>query len=423
MKHKWIAMLLLAVVPLCSAPAYADEAVASDAGIALDTGTAFEEASSLSDSSGLSDDTNSALDGSVEIPDHIDSLESGMTLISLPQSMLDAVGENNVKLTNEEIQSQLTSSLASLASGSGISSADTEQMYTDFMNMSSNSTQAFGKSFTGGEMSEALNSFYDANIGKTVDMDSLNLSYKTAAATFQNVYSSKSLSGKADSLFQQFDKKYNANSLNATALLNAASSSFKSAYGSTLDTSAYKALKSSIGASGILSNVNGIAAKISDVASKVSAGQANNESEQLQARSFYASSMNSYKLTQQLSNISLPDLSDQYIDKKTDTSSTNPGGADFSNWKYQENNEHEKNATKAKEYLKKQGLSSYADSDQVSDNTKIRMAHEMSAGNYNKKTEAEKKEDLNTKLNNRGLIDIANNDKISDNTKSKFAHK
>ena len=47
----------------------------------------------------------------------------------------------------------------------------------------------------------------------------------------------------------------------------------------------------------------------------------------------------------------------------------------------------------------------------------------MSAGNYNKKTEAEKKEDLNTKLNNRGLIDIANNDKISDNTKSKFAHK
>ena len=349
MKHKWIAMLLLAVVPLCSAPAYADEAVASDAGIALDTGTAFEEASSLSDSSGLSEDTYSALDGSVEIPDHIDSLESGMTLISLPQSMLDAVGENNVKLTNEEIQSQLTSSLASLASGSGISSADTEQMYTDFMNLSSNSTQAFGKSFTGGEMSEALNSFYDANIGKTVDMDSLNLSYKTAAATFQNVYSSKSLSGKADSLFQQFDKKYNANSLNATALLNAASSSFKSAYGSTLDTSAYKALKSSIGASGILSNVNGIAAKISDVASKVSAGQANNESEQLQARSFYASSMNSYKLTQQLSNISLPDLSDKYIDKKTDTSSTNPGGADFSNWKYQENNEHEKNATKAKE--------------------------------------------------------------------------
>lgn len=227
-------------------------------------------------------------------------------------SNLGGLSISNSLLTQstEAMQQQMQNTLNSLSISNDVSMDGVMDMYQNYLNasLSAGTGGSFGhsvlSSFGLEDMNSALGTFWNQEVGKNLDLNTLNLNYSYAAKNLTNQYKASDMSGKAGALFSQLAQTYASNKLNPSALLSQAQSKFHSSFSSALDDSSYKALKTSIGASGILSDTSSLANSIQSTKSTVTGKTSLNDSKIELSKYVYSNILSSKNLlTEQVADL------------------------------------------------------------------------------------------------------------------------
>lgn len=262
--------------------------------------------------SDLSDESSGSVLSSSMIGDNLSDASGSNTAGLNGFSNLGGLSISTSLLTQstEAMQQQMQNTLNSLSISNDVSMDGVMDMYQNYLNasLSAGTGGSFGhsvlSSFGLEDMNSALGTFWNQEVGKNLDLNSLNLDYAYAAKNLTSQYQASDMSGKAGALFSQLDQTYASNKLNPSALLSQAQSQFHSSFSSALDDSSYKALKTSIGASGILSDASSLANSIQSTKSTISSKQATNDSKIELSKYVYSNILSSKNLlTEQVADL------------------------------------------------------------------------------------------------------------------------